>query len=395
MATKTTALTTTINPAAKPEAESGSSELRAETSIDYGKQEYKWAAYLPHYTPGLHPPLEEFEHSDPGLRADPKKAALIKAPGAQFREITPAIGTEVTGIQLSALTSQQKDELALLAAERGIVIFRDQDFAEIGPERQLEFGRHFGKLHVHQMGGHIKGYPELLPVYRDFVAGAVDNEIKNNVSSIKWHTDMSYELNGMGITIFLPLEVPESGGDTLYLSTTAAYNHLSPAFQEFVKGKYATHSGFSQAAVHDHRDRYIREPIETLHPVVRTHPVTKTNSLYVNRLYTRRIPELKEEESTTILNFLYNHIEHGQDFHIRVHWTPGTVGVYDNRVTQHSALRDFAVQEGLTRRHMLRITPQAERPYFDPDPLGGTKAKETSEQGKPKGELDGQAVTTA
>lgn len=103
--------------------------------------------------------------------------------------------------------------------------------------------------------------------------------------------------NGMGTTTFLALDVPESGGDTLYLSTTAAYNALSPAYREFLENQYATHSGFSQAAVHEHRERYIREPIETVHPVVRTHPVTKTKSLYVNRLYTRRIVGLKEEES--------------------------------------------------------------------------------------------------
>ncbi|OAP54782.1 taurine dioxygenase [Fonsecaea erecta] len=309
-------------------------DVRAETSVDYNREQYKYAAYLPHYTPGLQPALEEFEHNDVGLRADPEKKALLSAPGATFKEITPAIGTEVRGLQLSELTEKQRDELALLAAERGVVIFFDQDFADIGPDRQREFGAYFGKLHVHQIGSQIKGYPELLPVYRDFVAGAVDNEIKNNVSSIKWHSDMSYEVNGMGTTIFLPLDVPESGGDTLYLSTTAAYNALSPAFREFLHGKYATHSGFSQAAVHEHRERYIREPIETLHPVVRTHPVTKANSLYVNRLYTRRIADLKEEESATILNFLYNHIEHGQDWHIRVHWLPGMVLVYDNRNTQ-------------------------------------------------------------
>jgi alpha-ketoglutarate-dependent taurine dioxygenase len=84
-------------------------------------------------------------------------------------EITPNIGTEIVGIQLSELNSAQKDELALLAAERGVVLFRDQDFADIGPESQREFGKHFGPLHVHQMGGHIKDFPEILPVYRDFV----------------------------------------------------------------------------------------------------------------------------------------------------------------------------------------------------------------------------------
>lgn len=121
----------------------------------------------------------------------------------------------------------------------------------------------------------------------------------------------------MGTTIFYPLEVPASGGDTLYLSTTAAYEHLSEDFRQRLAGLQATHSGFSQASVHDHRDRYIRDPIETVHPIVRTHPVlpdpdtvskayanqsiqvTKKKSLYVNRLYTRTIVGWKEEESRT------------------------------------------------------------------------------------------------
>lgn len=199
-------------------------------------------------------------------------------------------------MQLSSLTDAQKDELALLAAERGVVIFRDQDFADIGPERQREFGRHFGPLHIHQHGGHVQDFPELLPVYRDFEAGAVDNEIKNNVSSIKWHSDMSYEMyvlalaegpkagqhadevrNGMGTTIFLCLSTPKSGGgDTLYLSTTAAYNALSEAYRSRLHGLEANHSGFEQAKVTDHKERCIRDPIETSHPVVRTHPVRAT-----------------------------------------------------------------------------------------------------------------------
>lgn len=92
----------------------------------------------------------------------------MTAPGSSFAEITPAIGTEVHGLQLSALDSKQRDELALLVAERGVVVFRGQDFADIGFDKQVEFGAHFGKLHVHQHGGHVKNHPELLPVYRDF-----------------------------------------------------------------------------------------------------------------------------------------------------------------------------------------------------------------------------------
>jgi sulfonate dioxygenase len=113
--------------------------------------------------------LVEFEHADVGLRADPTLKNLLGAPGAAFEEITPAIGTEVTGLQLSQLTSAQKDELGVLVAKRGVLVFRDQDFADIGPDRQREFGAHFGPLHIHQVGSHVKDYPELLPVYRDAV----------------------------------------------------------------------------------------------------------------------------------------------------------------------------------------------------------------------------------
>ncbi|KAF0324399.1 alpha-ketoglutarate-dependent taurine dioxygenase [Colletotrichum asianum] len=332
-------------------------QLRAETSIDYEQEKYKYESYLPHFTPGTQPPIEEFEHVDVGLRADAEKKNLLSAHGVTHEEITPAIGTEIHGIQLSQLNPAQLDELALLAAERGVVLFRDQDFADIGPERQRQYGQHFGPLHVHQMGGQIKDYPELLPVYRDFTR-----------CKSRWCRDTSLVLmvssNGMGTTTFLPLSTPRSGGDTLYLSTTAAYYALSDTYRTLLHGLKAVHSGFSQASVHDHRDRYIREPIETVHPVVRTHPVTKQLSLYVNRLYTKRIVGMKQEESTSLLNFLFDHIERGQDWHLRVHWKPGTVVVYDNRNTQHSALRDFRVEEGTTKRHMLRITPQAERPYF-------------------------------
>jgi sulfonate dioxygenase len=56
---------------------------------------------------------------------------------------TIALGTEIHGVQLNQLTDQQKDELALLVAERGVVFFRDQ---EINIHEQLELGRYYGPL---------------------------------------------------------------------------------------------------------------------------------------------------------------------------------------------------------------------------------------------------------
>lgn len=67
----------------------------------------------------------------------------------EITKLTPRVGTEIKGLQLSELTAVQKDELALLIAERGVVVFRGQDFKDIGVEKQKEFGSYFGRLHVH------------------------------------------------------------------------------------------------------------------------------------------------------------------------------------------------------------------------------------------------------
>jgi alpha-ketoglutarate-dependent taurine dioxygenase len=58
--------------------------------------------------------------------------------------ISPYLGTEVHGVQLSELTKEGLDELALYVAERKVVVFRDQDFKDLGPERQIEIAKYAG-----------------------------------------------------------------------------------------------------------------------------------------------------------------------------------------------------------------------------------------------------------
>ena len=90
-----------------------------------------------------HPKLEEFVPArDRALFADPTKAALL-AEASAVEEVTPYIGTELKGIQLSKLTDAQKDELALLVAERGVVFLRDQD---ITLDQQHELASYYGKV---------------------------------------------------------------------------------------------------------------------------------------------------------------------------------------------------------------------------------------------------------
>lgn len=87
----------------------------------------------------------EWTHNDPGARADKEKKALLSA-ATKVTDLTTHIGTEIEGIQLKDLTDQQRDELALLIAERSVVFFRDQDLA---PQEQLSLGEHFGEVEVH------------------------------------------------------------------------------------------------------------------------------------------------------------------------------------------------------------------------------------------------------
>lgn len=88
-----------------------------------------------------HPPVKEFvPPKDRAFFAAPSKSNLLNA-ATSVKKLTPYIGTELEGIQLSQLTSAQKDELALLAAERGVVFLRNQDIT-IG--QQYELTKYFG-----------------------------------------------------------------------------------------------------------------------------------------------------------------------------------------------------------------------------------------------------------
>lgn len=172
---------------------------------------------------------------------------------------------------------------------------------------------------------------------------------------------MTYENQPPGTTFLYALDVPKAGGDTLFVNQVKAYERLSPAFRERLAGLKAVHSGFEQAASAKAKGSiYRREPVSSIHPLVRTHPATGEKALYVNQQFTRYIIGYKQEESDYLLKFLYDHIALSQDLQCRVKWAPGTVVVWDNRVTAHSALIDW---ENGSRRHIARITPQAERPY--------------------------------
>lgn len=76
-----------------------------------GREKAKYPEFLPQWDPNQKfPPLKFFKHEDPGLRADPGFPNLLPKDGTQkVQRVTPKLGTEITGVQLSQLDDRGKD----------------------------------------------------------------------------------------------------------------------------------------------------------------------------------------------------------------------------------------------------------------------------------------------
>ncbi|TPX59733.1 hypothetical protein PhCBS80983_g02316 [Powellomyces hirtus] len=300
-----------------------------------------------------------------GQKADPDKRSLLEAVTKRI-DLSPIIGTELHGLQLSQLSEQQKEDLALFVSERGVVFFRDQD---ITLEQQQELGRSWGPLHVHPIGR--KSDPK------------EDAQLFHTTKASKihagegWHTDISFEKVPSSCAILKVVEVPPCGGDTIWASTYAAYDKLSPALREVIESLTALHNAdqFLSAREDPTGQTFLRRDTVAFsieHPVVRTHPITGWKILYVNKAFTKHIKGFTKAESGKhlrsicehmLLNFLTDHIATSDDVKVRFRWEKNSVAIWDNRATQHLALWDYYPHN----RQAQRVLVLGERPYRDPE----------------------------
>ncbi len=84
----------------------------------------RYPSYLPTRPEGYTATIKvpPFEADEPRLRADPTTPEIHEK-ATEIRNITPRIGTEFCGVQISKLSKSGLDEVALLAAERGVLVF--------------------------------------------------------------------------------------------------------------------------------------------------------------------------------------------------------------------------------------------------------------------------------
>lgn len=94
-----------------------------------------------------------------------------------------------------------------------------------------------------------------------------------------------------------------------------------------------------------------------VHPVVRTHPVSGRKAIYVNSIFTKHIVGMENEEGDALLQRLCRQAS-VPEVQVRLRWKPGTIAFWDNRSTQHYAVRDY----GADHRLMERVTICGDRP---------------------------------
>ena len=270
----------------------------------------------------------------------------------QVEPLSPIIGAEILGVDISKpLGNQAFQEIHDALMTHQVIFFRDQ---EMTLDEHKAFGRRFGELHIHPTAKAPEGHPEIITIHAD--------EKSKVVAGMKWHSDVSCDVEPpMGSILHIHTQ-PPTGGDTMFASMYAAYDALSQPIREMIGGMKAWHE--SRVV---HRDRFgasgkLRDGEdvfpEALHPIVRTHPVTGRKALFVNENFTTRIEGLRKNESDAILKMLYDHIA-TPEFHCRFRWRPKSVAFWDNRCAQHRVVWDYHPAV----RHGYRVTIAGDRPF--------------------------------
>lgn len=272
----------------------------------------------------------------------------------EITKVTPHCGARVAGIDLSQpLDGTMVERLTRVLAEHCVLFFEDQSLT---PIQQKALGEHFGELHVHPAWPRlVDGHPEIMEIYSD--------ETTTRIAGEDWHSDVSCDPEPPLGTILQMLEVPPTGGDTLFANMSAVFDSLSQPLQRFLEGLTAVHDG---ELVYRNRYDGMQDEDRTYprseHPVVCVHPVNGRKVLFVNRIFTSRIVELDDRESDAVLRLLFEQIEQ-PDFQCRYQWRPGSVVFWDNRCAQHHALWDYFPHR--RRGHRVTIGGRAPVPVTD------------------------------
>jgi len=265
------------------------------------------------------------------------------------------LGATILGVNLkqnlnSETISFIKDALAI----HQVIFFRGQEISSLD-HRNLALN--FGSLQTHPAYPTINNFPEIT---------ILENDRENPSKIEEWHTDMTFKENPPLGSILIGKIIPKKGGDTLFASLSAAFDDLTDDLKEKLQDLTAEHSfeyGFKESLSEPGGRERLSDALKAnppvIHPVIRSHPITKRKLIYVNTLFTSRIIELKKTKSEKLLKFLFDHIQK-EKYICRFKWEKDSIAFWDNRSVLHKPDNNYWPQ----LRRMERITiDDPDKPY--------------------------------
>lgn len=287
----------------------------------------------------------------------------------EVRPLAAAMGAEIAGVSIPDLGDEAFEEVRQALFRHKMIYFRGQ---RLSHGDQEAFSLRFGPFAEDAYTSGIPGHRNVHPLVKE-----ADDRSKM-VFGEGWHTDSPFLAEPPSVTILRSVEIPPFGGDTIWANSALAYAMLSDAYKAMIAGLQVRFSlrdvlRSAQEAVElsdspigrlaSTRDAEtlpedIRRKIRgSVHPLVRTHPVTGEKALYVDGAYAIGIEGMTAEESAPILSVLADFIvQHA--FTCRLRWEPDMLVVWDNRLCVHQAFNDY---QGY-RREMYRTTVAGEVP---------------------------------
>ncbi len=269
-----------------------------------------------------------------------------------MRRIGESMGAEVTGLDLRDDSSPETIAMLNDALHEHIVLcIRDQHFT---PAQFLAAAKLFGEP-VHQVNKHldVTGFDEVGVISSEVTD--VHGDGKRHPQGTTWHTDHSFTAKPPKATILYAITVPETGGDTSFCNTRAAYAALPDATRRRVDELQAVHryeSSRSPRKVLVRTSSEVEATPEVVHPLARTYPPTGEKALFLSTTRLDRIVEMDRAESDALIDDLMTYADR-PEFHYHHQWRVGDMVIWDNRCSLHHANADYGDQARLLHRVMI------------------------------------------
>lgn len=266
------------------------------------------------------------------LHEERARLAALRWQHFDVKPLGSTLGAELSGIDLRQdLPGDVFAEIEQALVDYKVIFFRDQ-YVDAG--QQVAFAKRFGELEIHPFIPPNGEYPELCRFEKSEKMGGYENV---------WHHDVTWRAKPSRLAILHSIEVPATGGDTLFSDMHAAYDGLEDAWKERIEGMELVHDYMRAfgALVPPEREAEMRAKFPlAVHPAAGRHEKSERRYLYANRAFTENVVGMSREESLPLIQHLSAQAAF-PEYQCRFHWTPDAIAIWDNRAVQHYAASDY------------------------------------------------------